>query len=203
MTQPSLNQQRAIRQHIKQQRRQMSARARQAAAKRAKLHLIRLRQLLPAHANIAFYEDSFGELPTYPILQFCQRLHHTAFLPVVRAQHLRFAPIYPKALAQSSAMFLNLAQKKHPLGMNEPISRALYDIHQMDACFCPLVAVSRQGVRMGMGGGFYDRTLQNFTGLKIGWCYDFQLIDTLIQNPWDVPMDIIMTPSQLIYTTSL
>lgn len=198
MTQ-NTHQTRAIRQHIKQLRSQLPIQARQVAAKCAMRHLIRLRHLLPKGACVAFYEDSFGELPTYPILQFCQRLNYKAHLPVVTANHLRFAPIYPKVLAQHSAVFLSLAQKKHRLGMNEPVTRALYDITRMDACFCPLVAINRQGVRMGMGGGFYDRTLQNFSGLKIGWCYDFQYIDSFASNPWDIPMDIIITPNRLIY----
>ncbi len=71
----------------------------------------------------------------------------------------------------------------------------------MTAIFCPLVAVDRQGVRLGMGGSFYDRTLNHTKALKIGWCYDFQLTDQLPKHPWDIAMDIVITPSHFLRLT--
>lgn len=193
------NQQTIIRKQMRYLRKQLTNKTRQKYAKQAAQHLLRLRHFLPKHAKIALYQDSFGELPTYPIVQFCQKLGYRPFLPIVRNNQLQFGAIYPKSLANSHMVFLRIAQKKHKLGMSEPICPTYSSIRHMDACICPLVAINQKGLRIGMGGGFYDRTLYGFTGLKIGWCYDFQLVHEIQCNVWDVGMDIIITPSQLIY----
>ncbi|MDO4250626.1 MAG: 5-formyltetrahydrofolate cyclo-ligase [Moraxella sp.] len=185
------------------QRRQLSDQQRHTLARHASLHLPKLLSLLPKGANIALYYDEFGELPTAPILRFCQRYGFFAHLPVVWGDTLKFAPIYPKNSLPFHATyaFFNLAHKRHRLGMIEPVARQLRPAWQMTAIFCPLVAVDRQGVRLGMGGGFYDRTLSHTKALKIGWCYDFQLTDQLPKHPWDIAMDIVITPSHFLRLT--
>lgn len=180
-----------------QQRKSLSDNDRRYFAKRANLALAKLRPHLPRHANVALYQDSFGELPTFGIVQFCQRHSLTPYLPIIKKNKLMFAPITLKGFAQLA--FCATPQKHHRLGMHEPIRHHVLPISQMHACICPLVAVDKAGVRMGMGGGFYDRTLVAYQGIKIGWCYDFQRTQTLPKNPWDVCMDIIITPSGLFY----
>lgn len=179
------------------QRKALTVQERLKLAKSASLHLPKIRPLLPKNAKIALYQDSFGELPTFGIVAFCLKNGFTPYLPVVQDKKLIFAPIIPKNHGQFP--FYHIPKKKHRLGMYEPISNALIYAAQLDACFCPLTALDKKGVRMGMGGGFYDRTLASFQGLKIGWCYDFQLVDNLEVNAWDVTMDIAITPSAITY----
>lgn len=53
--------------------------------------------------------------------------------------------------------------------------------------------------RIGYGGGYYDRFLAEYPDiLKIGVCYEFQIVYDLPQNPWDVPMDCIVTDEQVV-----
>lgn len=62
-------------------------------------------------------------------------------------------------------MFLPLAKtplKRHKLGMKEPFARYGISADNMNMIICPLVAVDKCGNRLGMGGGFYDRTLPAF-----------------------------------------
>ncbi|WP_230661302.1 5-formyltetrahydrofolate cyclo-ligase [Psychrobacter sp. I-STPA10] len=183
------------------QRRALSSRERQAAAKHASLHLYKLKHRIPHHANVAIYYDDFGELPTQPILNWCLCLGLQPFLPVVgsRGKHdkkLMFAPIYQYHLR-------NIATYTHRLGMQQPQSRKLIAASQLDIIFCPLVAADKQGNRMGMGGGYYDATLAHShhfgltKPLKIGWCYDFQVIEQLARQSWDVPLDALITPSRI------
>jgi 5-formyltetrahydrofolate cyclo-ligase len=66
----------------------------------------------------------------------------------------------------------------------------------------PLVAFSRAGGRVGYGGGFYDRTLEQLRAVKptlaIGFAYAAQEIDDLPLEPTDQPLDLIVTEKGII-----
>ena len=181
------------------QRRQLNDGARRNLAKAASLHLSKLQQHLSAHARIGLYYDGFGELPTQPLLDWCKYLGYSPYLPVVGSlghddKRLRFVPIHHSKL-------LNIPTRIHRLGMKQNHHRRLLWASELDVIICPLVAVDLNGNRMGMGGGFYDTTLgQSYRSgtkkpLKIGWCYDFQVVEQLVRQPWDVPLDGLITPS--------
>lgn len=186
------------------QRRKLTDGERRQDARMASLHLIKLQQRLPPRARIGLYYDGFGELPTQPLLDWCRRLGYLPYLPVVGSlgrsdksnidKRLRFVPIYYKKL-------LNVPSRIHSLGMKQNHHRRLLWARELDVIICPLVAVDLSGNRMGMGGGFYDTTLGKShqeglkKPLKIGWCYDFQVVEQLQRQAWDVPLDGLITPS--------
>ena len=188
------------------QRRQLNDGARRQYAQSASLHLTKLQQRLPPHARIGLYYDGFGELPTQPLMDWCERLGYLPYLPVVGSlgrdhkglddKHLRFVPVYHSKL-------LNIPTRIHRLGMKQNHHRRLLWARELDVIICPLVAVDLNGNRMGMGGGFYDTTLgKRYRAgikkpLKKGRCYDFQVVEQLSRQPWDVPLDGLITPSGL------
>ena len=187
------------RRQFTRQRRQLSDGARRQFAQSASLYLSKLQQRLPKRARIGLYYDGFGELPTQPLLDWCKCLGYLPYLPVVGSlghddKRLRFVPIYYSKL-------LNIPTRIHRLGMKQNHHRRLLWARELDVIICPLVAVDLNGNRMGMGGGFYDTTLgksyqsEAKKPLKIGWCYDFQVVDTLQRQPWDVPLDGLITPN--------
>ena len=194
------------RRQFTRQRRQLTTSERRQYALMASLHLVKLQQRLPPSARIGLYYDGFGELPTQPLLDWCQRLGYLSYLPVVGSlgrddkgnmdKRLRFVPIYQSKL-------LNIPTRVHSLGMKQNHHHRLLWARELDVIICPLTAVDKNGNRMGMGGGFYDTTLgkSHQAGLKkplkIGWCYDFQVVEQLQRQPWDVPLDGIITPSGL------
>ncbi len=59
----------------------------------------------------------------------------------------------------------------------------------------PGVAFDRRGGRLGHGKGIYDRLLRDSAGIKIGICYDWQIIDEVPSGKDDVRMDFIVTES--------
>ncbi len=79
----------------------------------------------------------------------------------------------------------------------------LLDAQTIDLVLVPLVAFDAQGNRLGMGGGFYDRTFEYRTSSQwengnkrqafIGVAHDFQRVEQLPVQPWDVPLDAIIT----------
>ncbi len=63
----------------------------------------------------------------------------------------------------------------------------------------PLLAVDREGWRLGYGGGFYDRTLQGLRARKpiiaIGLAYEEQVVDAVPHLDYDEPLDWVLTPA--------
>jgi 5-formyltetrahydrofolate cyclo-ligase len=70
-----------------------------------------------------------------------------------------------------------------------------------DVLLVPLMAFDRQGYRLGYGGGFYDRTLEQLRARKtitaIGVAYAAQEIDAVPHGPHDQPLDYVMTERSL------
>lgn len=93
-----------------------------------------------------------------------------------------------------------------PLGLFEPkASGTPRPVRQLDMVFVPLVAFSRDGSRLGQGGGYYDRTFAFRTQpevlkrpLLVGLAHAFQEVEYLPREPWDVPLDVIITDCELI-----
>lgn len=70
---------------------------------------------------------------------------------------------------------------------------------EIDLIVVPAVAFDRKGYRLGYGKGFYDRFLEDRKdSLKVGFAFDFQILDKLPVEPHDVPVDLIITPTQII-----
>ncbi|MEA2012847.1 MAG: 5-formyltetrahydrofolate cyclo-ligase [Verrucomicrobiota bacterium] len=68
---------------------------------------------------------------------------------------------------------------------------------KIEALFIPGVAFDLKGNRLGRGKGFYDRMLKDSTEIKIGVCYEFQLIANLPKTKHDIEMDIIITENKI------
>ncbi len=73
----------------------------------------------------------------------------------------------------------------------------------LDLILLPLVGFDDDGQRMGMGGGFYDRTLA-FTRRPgprphlIGLAHECQRVESLPVAPWDVPLDAIVSDARVV-----
>ena len=88
-------------------------------------------------------------------------------------------------------------------------------VKQCDVILMPLVGFDSNGNRLGMGGGYYDRTL-SFTQRQmgshlppkkhapklVGIAHDIQEVDALPIAPWDVPLDAIVTPTRTLHFTN-
>ncbi len=68
-----------------------------------------------------------------------------------------------------------------------------------DVTLVPLLAADRQGNRIGYGGGYYDRYLaKNKKTVRVGVCYYAQLCESVPCEPWDEPLDFILTEKGII-----
>ncbi len=92
-------------------------------------------------------------------------------------------------------------------GIPEPLvsHRKPTPLWSLDLILLPLVAFDRHGNRLGMGGGYYDRTLAGLHSgghwrrpWLVGIAHGFQRVEQLPASPWDVPLDAVATESSLM-----
>ncbi|MET0089909.1 MAG: 5-formyltetrahydrofolate cyclo-ligase [Candidatus Thiodiazotropha sp.] len=191
-----------IRREIKAQRRNLNTQTLRQHSNR--MCRLALGQRAFRHSRrIAFYHAVAGEMDPAPLLSAALETGKQAYLPILRQRpcnSLWFAP-----LKRQTRMINNR------FGIPEPEfqHRHLIMPWSLDLVFVPLVAFDRNGHRIGMGGGFYDRTFafrhthRHLTGPKlIGLAHEFQLRDALDHNPWDVPLDAVITESAIYQFTA-
>lgn len=70
--------------------------------------------------------------------------------------------------------------------------------NKIDIWLVPGMAFAVDGIRLGRGGGVYDRLLENAPGIKIGVLYNWQLFDLLPNEAHDIKMDMLITEQQVI-----
>lgn len=193
MSSPSMLQRQEIRQQVRHLRRAMTDEQQaQAAEQLAELALNYAP--LSAARNIALFLSVDGELNTRPLIARLWHLKKAVYLPVLHPfspgnlLFLRYSPDTPLIPNK-------LRIPEPPLDI-----RQLITLDQLDLMLVPLVAFDQHGQRLGMGGGFYDRTLQNWRQhgfLPVGLAHDCQQVDSLPVAEWDVPLPAVMTPSKL------
>ena len=74
----------------------------------------------------------------------------------------------------------------------EPTGAPFTDLKQIDVALIPGIAFDAQGHRLGRGKGYYDRFLTAFTGKTIGVCFDFQKVDEVPVEAYDMTVDEVV-----------
>jgi 5-formyltetrahydrofolate cyclo-ligase len=72
-------------------------------------------------------------------------------------------------------------------------------VAELDIIFLPLVGWDRSGGRLGMGGGFYDRTLAKLSGpVLVGLSHAEQEVAEVPREEWDVPLQFVVTDTEMV-----
>ena len=141
--------------------------------------------------RIAFYQSAYGEPDLSQLMHCAWSRKKACYLPVCHPLHqhsLLFAPYFPDQTLQLNRY-----------GILEPDSRIFCKPFTLDVVCMPLLAFDQWGNRLGSGKGYYDRTfaylrraLNPCKPLLVGIAYDFQEVDALPVEDWDVPLDKII-----------
>lgn len=84
-----------------------------------------------------------------------------------------------------------------PFGTRHPSQTR--DLCHPEAIVAPLLAFDGKLMRLGQGGGYYDRAFARYErALRIGLAWSVQQVDHVPADPWDVPLHIIVTERSLI-----
>ena len=187
-----------LRRSLRQQRRALTPHQRREASaaldRRLGPHPLFLRS-----RHIAFYLPNDGEMDLSPLLHRALAMGKKCYLPVLSPLYhnrLWFAPYHDE-----SELALNR------FGIPEPIVNwaGMRPAWTLDLVLTPLVAFDAAGNRLGMGGGYYDRTLAYLTRRRhwhkphlLGTAYAFQQVESLPHEPWDVPLHGVVTETSLL-----
>ena len=123
-----------------------------------------------------------GEIDPSPLLNFSEPQH--AF-PVIQSD------------GKLSFIIPDGPLKNGSFGIPEPVLGIKVDPEDLDMVLVPLVAADLSGNRIGHGAGFYDKTFSfhksGSAPYLVGLAHEFQIVPSLNPEPWDVPLDAIIT----------
>ena len=181
---PSVDALPALRREMRLRRRALRGSRRTLATRAIVAHIRRLPAFRAAR-RIALFWPADGEPDLRPLAAHAWACGKRLYLPVVgRAGAMRFAPWHSKGRL-----------RRNSFGIPEPVGRYRGGVARLDLVVMPLVAFDARCNRLGMGGGYYDRALQRRwrRPLRVGAAFALQQVSALPQQPWDVPLHLVVT----------
>jgi len=187
-----MNSRTALREKVRKRRKKLTPEEQQQASKLL-VERLSTHQKVQSSRTIAFYLANDSELDPMPFIKLCWQQGKQVYLPVLHpfcSGHLLFL------LFEENSIMV-----KNHYGIFEPkleVSK-ICPLDQLDVLCTPLVAFDNSGARLGMGSGFYDRTLANWQQHKvypIGLAHDCQQVDKVPVEHWDIPLPEILTPTK-------
>ncbi len=185
-----------LRNQLKQRRAALSIVEQNRCSERA-IRQLQGSALFRSARNIALYLPVRGEINPSQLLRYGRR-GQKFYLPVLslyKPNGLIFMQWTPETRFR-----LNRFQIPEPCIQYQYLKSARH----MDLVIMPLVAFDNKGHRLGMGGGFYDRSFAFKNGswqrkrpVLMGIAYQFQQVDALPSQPWDVPLDAVVTETRI------
>ncbi|MCF2948399.1 5-formyltetrahydrofolate cyclo-ligase [Paraglaciecola aquimarina] len=183
-----------LRQHFRKLRNQLDKEQQNIVAQAALQTCLQTTELSKLK-TVACYLANDGELDPSAIIEYCWQHNIQVVLPVLdpnNSGHLVFVEYQANSQMQINTY-----------GIAEPAITQYNQVplQNIDLVFTPLVAFDQQGNRLGMGGGYYDRTLapikrNNLNTQLIGLAHNCQQANKLPTDGWDIPLHGIVTPKQ-------
>ncbi|SFM64496.1 5-formyltetrahydrofolate cyclo-ligase [Marinobacter zhejiangensis] len=181
-----------IRKTLRRRRQSLTPAQQTQAAEKVAKHLLAHPSLYRAR-HIAIYLANDGEIDPATYVSAARRRGIHFYLPVLhpfRSGHMTFVPF-------NEATRL----KRNRFGIPEPLfnGNRYRPAWALDAVLFPLVGFDLEGGRLGMGGGFYDRTFAfvrqtpRLAPKLLGLAHEVQRVTRLPIEPWDIPLQGIVT----------
>ena len=140
--------------------------------------------------TIMTYLSIRHEPDTFPLVRHAFAAGKTVVVPVVDS-------VTPGLLHLSRLSGID-ALKPGAFGILEPETIVPIPKTDLDLIVVPGLGFDRFGGRIGYGKGYYDRLLERTDATKAALCYGFQVMEQVQTEPHDIPMDFVVTESELI-----
>lgn len=177
----------ALRAELRAQRHRLSSTERSELARRAGEHLLSL-PALRGIRRVALYAHFDGELPSDAVFRALRQRGTDVVYPRVEQPKGRLAFA---SVSDLSSLAPGTFQVLEPSGPAVPLD-------EIDVVIVPGLAFDIQGVRLGYGAGYYDRTLAGYAGVSIGLGYCFQIVESLPRAPHDQLLDYLVCETGVI-----
>ena len=148
--------------------------------------------------RIATYLSADGEVDAHPLIEQAWSVGKQVFLPVLRPfgdNRLWFARYEPDT---------PLVTNRYGIAEPEIDHNRRIETFALDLVLTPLVGFDTHGNRLGMGGGFYDRSFAHLLRRRywlkprlVGLAFDFQQLARLPAQRWDVPLTAVATENRI------
>ena len=178
-----------LRQRNRKLRADLDEKQLEMAADRLCHHILALDEYQQAN-RIAAYFAVNGEIGLSPVIDHALAHGKQVFLPNLEQQALRFSPYF-----HGQKMRINKFRLPEPdVGDDQMLAPA-----ELDLVLAPLVVFDAERNRIGMGGGFYDRSFEfrkqagNSSPKLIGVAHELQKVAQLIPQEWDVRLDMVVS----------
>ena len=178
-----------IRQQCLTARRQMSSEERDTASGKI-ADTVMHSSWFQRSRTVACYLPMSAEVDTKRIIARAWRMKKRIFAPVTEKN----GAMTFRHMSAETALYRN------DYGIYEPGDEKIIDPRELDIVITPLVAFDAQNQRIGMGGGYFDRT---FSFLRyrnaylrpklIGVAFACQKVEKIPANPWDIPLFRVIT----------
>ena len=190
-----------LRRRMRHRRRATSGLAQRRAARAAARRLAALPEIRRAR-RVAVFVANDGELDPAPLARLARERGVRLYLPVVTGTSPRPLAFLPWVTRETQ-----LVRNRFGIREPRPAPQRRLPLRLLDVIVVPLVAFDAHGRRLGMGGGFYDRTLafvrRQWRGRRprlVAAAYDFQRVTELPTRSWDVPLDVVVTERKIYRT---
>jgi 5-formyltetrahydrofolate cyclo-ligase len=190
----------SLRQRLRAVRRALTPAERRQAADKAAAILTGLPQFHAAR-RIAAYVAMDGELDPAPLIAAARAAGKQVYLPALPPDDQ--GPLAFQLYVADTRLVPNRLRILEP---DAPLTAAI-SATELDLVLAPLVGFDMSGRRLGMGGGFYDRTFAFLKDgritqpLLIGLAYECQRVTELDEASWDVPLKAVVTEQQFYAIT--
>jgi 5-formyltetrahydrofolate cyclo-ligase len=179
--------------HLRQRNRKLRAQLSKDELEAAALQLFDRISVLPEFINasqIATYSAVNGEISLNPIIDLALEMGKQIYLPNLDLKSLRFSPYF-----HGQKMRINRFRLPEP----DVTDDEMLAPEALDLVLAPLVVFDPQRNRIGMGGGYYDRSFEfrkqagRDAPILIGVAHELQKVEQLIAEDWDVRLDMVVT----------
>ncbi|OEC36832.1 5-formyltetrahydrofolate cyclo-ligase [Pseudomonas cuatrocienegasensis] len=193
MLDPTAHSRPQLRRLLRQKRRALSPQAQRQAARRLYRQLAQHPTYRRAR-HLALYLPTDGEIDPRPLLREAQRRGKAVYLPVLKP--------WPRTRMVFQRLRPGETLIANRFGIAEPRNNPAWQrpTWTLDLVLLPLVGFDAQGGRLGMGGGFYDRSLAYLRMRKnwhkpilLGVAHSCQRVERLALASWDVPLQATVT----------
>ena len=145
---------------------------------------------LQASSHVGVFLSFAEEIDTRPLIEALWRAGKKLYLPYV---YDRDAPLHWLSYSENEVMGRDLAHIPTPIYRQQ----ALFPVEQLNLIVTPLLGWTSRGHRLGMGGGYYDRTFALTKAYRLGFAYQCQQAEFFPQ-PWDKALQALATEEQLL-----